>query len=47
LLFLSIEPADFVPGVDRSLIIQVIMISALFMMTGLLQAKNDSGASEK
>jgi len=39
LLFLSIEPADAISLVNKSLIIQVIILTALFMMFGLLAYK--------
>ena len=45
LLFLSIEPVQQIPFVNRSLVIQVIIIMALTMMTGLIATKQkiDSG----
>lgn len=40
LLFLSISPWQQIPLVNKSLVIQVIMLSALVMMTGLMLTKN-------
>ncbi len=39
LLFLAIEPAQNIPLVNKSLIIQVIVLSALIMMVGLMTNK--------
>jgi len=39
LLFLSISPADMIPLVNRPLIIQVIVLTALVMMIGLIMHK--------
>jgi hypothetical protein len=36
LLFISIDPSDTIPLVNRALIIQVIILTALFMMVGLM-----------
>jgi Kef-type K+ transport system membrane component KefB len=44
LLFLSIEPKDNITLVNRSLIIQVIVLTALVMMAGIITNKN-SGAN--
>lgn len=43
LLFLSISPAQAVPWVNRSLVIQVIVLSALVMMGGLLKNSPRTG----
>lgn len=40
LLFLSIEPTDVIPLVNKSLIIQVIILTALLMMIGLMPGKS-------
>jgi hypothetical protein len=42
LLFLSIEPAQQIPFINRSLVIQVIIIIALTMMIGLMATKQKS-----
>jgi potassium/hydrogen antiporter len=41
LLFLSIAPADTIPLVNNSLIIQVIVLTAIVMMIGLMVTKSD------
>lgn len=41
LLFLSIEPAQKLLLVNKALIIQVIVITALFMMIGLMITKQN------
>jgi cell volume regulation protein A len=41
LLFLSIEPVQRIPLVNNSLIIQVIVLTALIMMIGLMIFRND------
>lgn len=41
LLFLSIEPAQQIPFINRSLVIQVIIIMALTMMTGLMATSQE------
>lgn len=41
LLYLSIDQTRAIPLVNRSLIIQVILLSALFMMVGLMLKKRD------
>jgi cell volume regulation protein A len=41
LLFLSIEPGQRIPLVNNSLIIQVIVLTALIMMIGLMIFRND------
>jgi len=38
LLFMSIAPADAIPLINKSLIIQIIILTALVMMTGLMKA---------
>lgn len=45
LLFLSISPSDSIPMVNRSLVIQVVILSALVMMFGLMTDK--SGTKQK
>lgn len=45
LLFLSISPSDSIPLVNRSLVIQVVILSALVMMMGLITTQ--SGAKQK
>ena len=40
LLFLSIAPSDTIPLVNKSLIIQVIVLTAIVMMIGLMATKN-------
>lgn len=42
LLFLSIDPAHAVPFVNKSLILQVIILSALFMMVGLIASRREA-----
>ncbi len=42
LLFLSIEPGHNIPIVNKSLIIQVIILSALLMMIGLMTVKSEN-----
>lgn len=39
LLFLSIEPGDTLPFVNKALLIQVIIVSALIMMYGMMSNK--------
>jgi NhaP-type Na+/H+ or K+/H+ antiporter len=46
LLFLSIEPAQQIPLVNRSLVIQVIIIMALTMMFGLMATKQKIEGNE-
>ena len=46
LLFLSIEPPNTIPLVNRSLIIQVIIISTLIMMVGLMMDKKREVVAE-
>jgi potassium/hydrogen antiporter len=41
LLFLSILPEDRIPMVDNSLIIQVIVLTALIMMGGMMGVKKE------
>lgn len=41
LLFLSIEPVQQIPFINRSLVIQVIIIMALTMMTGLMATSQE------
>jgi hypothetical protein len=41
LLFLSIKPADALPLFNNALIIQVILLSTLFMMFGLMFTKKE------
>ncbi|TAJ53953.1 MAG: sodium:proton antiporter [Chitinophagaceae bacterium] len=45
LLFLSISPSGSIPLVNRSLVIQVVILSALVMMMGLMTTQ--SGAKQK
>ena len=45
LLFLSIAPSDTIPLVNKSLIIQVIVITAIVMMIGLMATKNKTETS--
>jgi len=47
LLFLSIAPAKQIPLINRSLIIQVIVITSLIMMIGLLLTKKDAETEKK
>ncbi|WP_430400939.1 sodium:proton antiporter [Flavobacterium sp.] len=47
LLFLSIPEANRIPFVSKALIIQVIVLSALFMMVGLMFNKQEKVAVEK
>jgi len=53
LLFLSIAPEQVIPIVNKSTIVQVIILTALIMMTGLLTAgkhkskPTDHDSSEK
>lgn len=42
LLFLSIAPADKIPLINNSLIIQVIILTALIMMGGMMGVKKQS-----
>lgn len=42
LLFLSIDPAHAVPFVNKSLILQVIILSALFMMIGMMVSRREA-----
>lgn len=46
LLFLSIKPEDSLPFVNKSLILQVILISALVMMIGLMATKKEKDLVE-
>lgn len=41
LLFLSIDPAMMIPTVNKSLILQVIVFTALMMMIGMILAKSE------
>ena len=47
LLFLSIPEANRIPFVSKALIIQVIVLSALFMMIGLIFNKSDKKENKK
>lgn len=47
LLFLSILPQDRIPLIDNSLIIQVIILTALIMMGGMMGIKKDKPANQK
>jgi Kef-type K+ transport system membrane component KefB len=47
LLFLSIPEVNRIPFVSKALIIQVIVLSALFMMVGLIFNKQEKEATEK
>lgn len=47
LLFLSIDPLQNIPLVNKSLIIQVIVLTALVMMFGLLTNKKDPNEASK
>ena len=47
LLFLSIPEANRIPFVSKALIIQVIVLSSLFMMVGLIFNKKEKDANEK
>ncbi len=47
LLFLSIEPVHTIPFVNNSLIIQVIILTALVMMMGLMGNKNTLPTADK
>jgi len=42
LLFLSIDPTYAVPFVNKSLILQVIILSAIFMMIGLIASRREA-----
>ncbi|HEU5364760.1 MAG TPA: hypothetical protein VFU62_04490 [Hanamia sp.] len=47
LLFLSIAPAKQIPLINKSLIIQVIIITSLIMMIGLILTKKDAETEKK
>lgn len=47
LLFLSIDPSQKIMLVNKSLIIQVIILTSLIMMGGLLMAKNETATKNK
>ena len=47
LLFLSIEPSNSISLVNNSLVIQVIILSALLMMLGLMTSKTQPGEIRK
>jgi hypothetical protein len=47
LLFLSIDPSQKIMLVNKSLIIQVIILTSIIMMGGLLMAKNETFTKDK
>jgi len=47
LLFLAIEPTQNIPLVNKSLIIQVIILTALVMMLGLMTDKSMQPTTNK
>lgn len=47
LLFLSIAPAKQIPLINKSLVIQVIVITSLIMMIGLILTKKDAETEKK
>ena len=47
LLFLSIIPAQQIPLINKSLIIQVIVLTSLIMMIGLILTKRDAKTEQK
>src|SRR6185312_9814177 len=47
LLFLSIAPTKQIPLINKSLIIQVIVITSLIMMIGLILTKKDAETEKK
>jgi potassium/hydrogen antiporter len=47
LLFLSIAPAKQIPLINKSLVIQVIVVTSLIMMVGLILTKKDAETEKK
>jgi len=47
LLFMSIAPTDAIPLINKSLIIQIIILTALVMMTGIMKAGKNKHAEAK